>query len=44
MKYAFLAALALVFWPVQGTTHGWVWSTIMLTAIWRDWRHHHALP
>jgi len=37
MKHLTLAALVILFWPIQGTTHGWVWSTLMLVAIWRDW-------
>jgi hypothetical protein len=42
MKHAALAALALLFWPIQGTTHGWAFSTVMLVAIYRDWKHAHA--
>jgi len=30
--------MAVLFWPLQGTTHGWVFSTLMLTAIWSDYR------
>jgi len=38
MKHTLLAALAILFWPIQGTTHGWFFSTVMLVAIYRDWR------
>lgn len=40
MRQATLAAFALVFWPIQGTTHAWVWTALMLAAIWRDHRNH----
>ena len=38
MKHAALAALALLFWPIQGTTFGWVFTALMLAAIKSDWR------
>jgi hypothetical protein len=38
VKHAALALVALAFWPMQGTTHGWLFSTIMLTAIYRDYQ------
>jgi hypothetical protein len=31
-----LAALALLFWPIQGTTHAWVFTALMLAAIRND--------
>ena len=35
-----LAALAaLAYWPIQGTGHGWVWTTLMLRAIYSSWRY-----
>ena len=36
MKHAVLAALAIVFMLVQGTTHAWVWTALMLAAIRND--------
>jgi hypothetical protein len=36
MKHAVLAVVALLFWPIQGTTHAWVWTTIILAAIRND--------
>ena len=36
-----LVALALAFWPIQGTTHAWVWTALALAAIKNDWQHHH---
>ena len=38
MTYVALAVLAVLFWPIQGTTHGWVWTALMLAAIHNDWR------
>jgi hypothetical protein len=38
MKHLTLAVLALVFMVAQGTTHGWVFTTLMLVAIRSDWR------
>jgi hypothetical protein len=40
MKYAFLSVMALLYWLVVGTTHSWVPTTLMLTAIWRDYASH----
>ena len=37
MKHATLAALAILYWVVVGTTHSWVPATIMLAAIHRDY-------
>lgn len=33
---AALAVLAVLFWPVVGTTHAWVFTALMLAAIRRD--------
>ena len=33
-----LSLLALLFWVVQGTTHGWFWAALMLGAIRNDHR------
>ena len=38
MKHALLAALALLFWPVVGHGHTWVFVALMLAAIWKDYR------
>jgi hypothetical protein len=44
VKHAALAVAALAFWPIVGTTHSWVFTTLMLTAIWADWRRTRELP
>ena len=44
MKHAALAALAILFWPIQGTTFGWVFTALMLAAIHSDWRRSCEYP
>lgn len=36
MTHAALVVAALLFWLIQGTTHGWVWTAIMVAAIRND--------
>lgn len=36
MTHAALVVAALLFWLIQGTTHGWVWATLMLATIRND--------
>lgn len=38
LGYVLLALGALLFWPIQGTTHGWVWTALMLRAVYSDWQ------
>jgi hypothetical protein len=43
VKHLTLAALALLFMVIQGTTHAWVWTALALAAIHSDWRRGPAL-
>lgn len=38
LRHATLVVLAILFWPIQGTTHAWVWVALALAAIGSDWR------
>ena len=44
MTHVALSVLALLFWPIQGTTHGWVFTALMLAAIRSDWRRSCGYP